>query len=107
MRVRKSSFFRIKYTLLFILLVPILITFVTWKMNRNNTASSISDKQLDSLIDYSKNRSPDINAKSSVLTCKSKRKIGFLKIHKAASRYVTKDTIIEIVVTINYPYNSN
>ena len=82
MKIRKFSFFHAQSGLNFIVVVLMLITILTWRINKKVLQSSSMDPMLngDQLI--------DVNLKSTNLACKPKTKIGFLKIHKAASRYV-------------------
>ena len=80
MTLRKPSYLRLQSALNFVLVALVLMTIITWKLNRKVLESSLPD----SIVDYTPNI--DNTEKLNDLQCKPKTKIGFLKIHKAASR---------------------
>ena len=80
MTLRKLSYLRLQSALNFILVALVLMTIITWKLNRKVLESPLPD----SIVDYTPNI--DNSEKLNDLQCAPKTKIGFLKIHKAASR---------------------
>lgn len=80
MTLRKLSYLRPQSAVNFILVALVLMTIITWKLNRKILESSLSD----AIVDYTPNI--DKNEELNDLKCSPKTKIGFLKIHKAASR---------------------
>ena len=78
MTLKKLSFLRAQSALNFVVVVLMLITILTWKINKKVLQSSLPRSVPDT------NSITNDEATDSV--CKPKTKIGFLKIHKAASR---------------------
>ena len=78
MKLKKLFFLRAQSALNFVVVVLMLITILTWKINKKVLQSSLPRSKLDT------NSIANDEITNSV--CKPKTKIGFLKIHKAASR---------------------
>ena len=78
MTLKKLSFLRAQSALNFVVVVLMLITVITWKINKKVLKSSLTRPMLDT--------NSITNDKITDSVCKPKTKIGFLKIHKAASR---------------------
>ena len=78
MTLKKLSFLRAQSALNFVVVVLMLITVITWKINKKVLQSSLTRPMLDT--------NSITNDEITDSVCKPKTKIGFLKIHKAASR---------------------
>lgn len=80
MSLKKLSFLRAQSALNFVVVVLMLVTILTWKINNKVLQSSLPNSMFDT--------NTITNDKFTNSVCKPKTKIGFLKIHKAASRLV-------------------